>query len=435
MKRNNTLGTKLNDFLNSVIYSDNKKIYFLILSFSSVLFFLVFWFGPGPTGSDTDTNYFAGEVIASGKLDALRTPVYPVMINFFKWLFVNTFAFKIAVIFFQYLIFTLSVICFFRVSEYFISSRTVSFFIVFLYACHPETLIWPKILMPESLAISGVVFLLYFLVQFFKNRRIVNILFVNTLLFLLIMLRPVFIYMAPLFLLFWFFLIKKHKKAGIAGLSIFMVVLIFIYGYCSSFQKQYGVFAISTVSDINQYMMLRNAGLVEVESVKSPEFKKAISESIQVKKATKYYFDEFQSFCSNFGYPAAHKMVVESIKGNFIEYAEFIVVNSMEQSLKSEVGYWDSFNYNRFYPLLKYISLPFLIVYLFLIYYFYYISKPKYFSRINLFIFIISIANLTTVMIASPNSWGRLIVPGIPILLILIGQIFSSFIVIQRNQK
>ena len=232
MKRNSIILLSMIDKFSCHVQSYNLKRKLIpIYSFSAFLFLIIFIFGPSPTAGDTDTNFSAGSILANGMLDALRTPLYPLILNFFKLILSNNIAIKLGVIIFQYLIFCISIFCFYCVCEFFIKHKGIVFFVVMCYACHPAILVWQKIIMTESMALSGVVFFLYFFVRFLVTKKIIYSLLINLFLFLLIMLRPGFVFLIPIVILFWLYFILKLKKNGIVGLAGILVVMILIIDY------------------------------------------------------------------------------------------------------------------------------------------------------------------------------------------------------------
>ncbi|MDD4969124.1 MAG: hypothetical protein PHT07_06805 [Paludibacter sp.] len=423
MKKNsNFVFSKYNKFSYYINSNALERKLIPIYSFSALIFLLIFVFGPSPTAGDTDTNFSAGLNLANGMLDALRTPLYPSILNFFKLILSNNVAIKLGVIIFQYIIFFISIFCFYYVSEFFIKHKKIVFFVVMCYACHPAILVWQKIIMTESLALSGVVFFLYFIVRFLVTKKTIYSLMINLFVFLLIMLRPGFVFLIPIVLFFWLYFILKYKKNSLLGLSGIIVVIILVIGYSGIFQKQYGVYSLSTVSDINQYIMLRDAGLLETNNIENPEFKKELSITIQKKKSDSDYFDEYIYFYSKYGFAASNKFIHESIKGNLSEYVTYNLNRFIKETINSRIGFWEGFNYNKYNHFIKVLCCPFILLYIFLILYIYSLFKNNFTFKSSLFIYSIAISSIFVLIVGAPNAWGRLIVPTIPILLIMFGQ-------------
>ena len=423
MKSNNNLISSMIDKCSVYVQlEDIKRKLIPIYSFSLLFFILIFIFGPSPSSGDTNSNFSAGSILASGKLDAVRTPLYPLILNFFKFTLRNNFALKFGIIIFQYLIFCISIYCFYRVCEYFIKHKGIAFFVVMYYACHPAILVWHKIIMTESLALSGIIFWIYFIVKFLMTKETVYSLFINLFLFLLVMLRPGFIFLVPIGMFFWLFSILKRVKKGWIGLGLNIFVILIITIYSLNFKNQFGVFSISTVSDINQYMILRDAGLIDTNKIENLKIKNTLNEYIQKKKTISEYYDEYIYLYTQFGYPLSHKFIQESVKGDFPKYMTYNIKRFINQTTDSKIGYWNSFSYNKYYPLIKHICFSFILLYIFLIFYFIILIKNKLHTKPSIFIYSIAISSILIFIIGSPDAWGRLVVPTIPILLIMIGQ-------------
>ena len=70
----------------------------------------------------------------------------------------------------------------------------------------------------------------------------------------MIMTRPQFIYLLPIYLLFWilkFFLDKKEKKQVITGIISCVICVVVLLIYCGMMKYQHGEFSITAVSYIN----------------------------------------------------------------------------------------------------------------------------------------------------------------------------------------
>lgn len=423
MKRNNNFTYSLYDKLSILVMSnDIKRKLIPIYCISAFIFLLTFLFGPSPTAGDTETYFSAGSLIANGQIDSLRTPLYPLILNVFKWLFNIGITLKVTVIILQYFLFCISIFCFYRLTEYFIKSNYVVFFLVLIYACHPATLVWQKILITESLALSGIVFFLYFIIQFIGTKKLIYTFLINLFLFLLIILRPGFLFLIPIVLIFWLYFVIKWEKTGLIGMGWNVLIIILMIGYAATFQKQYGVFTMSTVSDVNQYMILRDAELLDTGNILNPEFKSTITDFIQIKKTDSEYFDEYVYLYSKYGYIPCHKFVEHSVRSNFPKYITFNINRFLNQSILSSVGFWSSFNQNKYNPYLRIICCPFIILYVFLIFYLYILFRKRPLLKFSVLIYSIALASLFVIIAGAPNSWGRLIVPTIPILLIMLGQ-------------
>jgi len=225
------------------------------------------------------------------------------------------------------------------------------------------------------------------------------------------------------------------KKNGIVGLAGILVVMILIIGYSSIFQKQYGVYSMSTVSDINQYMILRDAGLIETNNIKNIKLKDALTKTIQIKKTDSEYFDEYVYFYSKYGFALCNKFVHESIKQNLWKYVTCNSKRFINVSINSNVGFWDGFNHNKYNHFIRMICFPFILLYVFLILYIYILIKNKFTFKSSLFICSIALSSIFVLIVGAPNAWGRLIVPTIPILLIMFGQYLDEIKLIFFKQN
>lgn len=423
MKKNNLLKKRFVFQISQFIKSgDLKKKFTVIYLCSIIVFLIILIFGSSPTAGDTDTNLAAGSVLANGHLDTLRTPVYPLFLHFFKLIFGNGVIFKLSVIISQYLLFCITIFLFHSICNYFIKSKGLVFLLVLFYASYPSIIIWQKIIMTESLALSGMVFLLYYIVEFLKKKKFIYCLMINFILLILIFLRPAFLILIPVISAFWLYFIIKKQKTGYIGFGMNVMVIILMISYGWLFQKQYGVFTMSTVSDINQYMMMRDAGLIEIQNIDNVSLKKDVDVVIQKKNSTSIYFDEFIHYYTKYGYPISHKLVQESLKTNLSKYLSYSIKRFEKQTFISRIGFWSSLNYNKLNHIIKWISFPFIILYIFLLLYLLVIFKGQMHVKFSILIYAIAVLSLVTIIAGAPDSWGRLIVATIPIFIIMLGQ-------------
>ena len=281
--------------------------------------------------------------------------------------------------------------------------------------------------MTESFALSGIVFLLYFIVQFLKTQKKMYCFWINFTLLFLVLLRPVFLFLIPIILVFWVYLILKKEMHGYMGiiLNIFVVSIIAFYGF--NFQKQYGIFTLSTVSDVNQYMMLRDAKLISTVGCENVKLKTEVEKFCQHAGTSSDYFDEFIYLYTNYNYDLCQKLVQNSIKINLKAFLNYNMNRIGAQTINSNIGFWEGLTHNNFYPYVRFFCFPFILLYIFLIFYPLLFFKDIKNWELSILIYFIAIASLFAIILGAPNAWGRLIVPTIPVLLIMFGQSLSIF--------
>lgn len=230
--------------------------------------------------SDAPTYIRAIDSLAMGKLDLTRTPTYPLILGLTKFIFGK--AFVKAVVTLQITAYFISSIFFQRIVAKFVYSSKVTFWIVAYYLLGIGFNQYHYHLMTESFSITGVVILLYILLRNYSNQlHLKDVVFAVTILFILVYLRPVFVYLIPVLVIYFISLYFYHKiglkvlAVGLLGLGL---VTTSIGLYTSAMYKTYGIKSICIVNTYNNYFMLRHSGLLNDKYTDNPILEKKIKE-------------------------------------------------------------------------------------------------------------------------------------------------------------
>jgi len=228
---------------------------------------------------DTDSYLAAWKTLSEGRIDVLRTPVYPAFLGFCQTVFGEKVLYGAVII--QYLVFLFAVRAFYILINQLCDCPTFNFYTTLFFAVAPCFLMWNNYVMTESFAISLVLFLLLALYRIETKRKWSALLTVTVTLLLLVFLRPSFIYLLPVLLLAFILLLARPQHRGIAlgGIGSVVVTALLYAGYCHAFQRQYGVFAPSNVSLINSFYMARFDAVLDTAVISSPDVRQAVAES------------------------------------------------------------------------------------------------------------------------------------------------------------
>lgn len=252
----------------------------------------------------------------------------------------------------------------------------------------------------------------------------------------MIMTRPQYIYLLPIYLLFWilkYFMDKKEKKKVLVGIISCIISISVLLIYCGLMKMQHGEFSMTAVSYINStvtavnsnlYKRATNRDMVNIvdEQVKESNDGTTAFLALNALKE-KYSTDEIKDFAK------------DSLKYDS-EYIKYLVKKTINlgtanigtaEYVVNKDGY-QNINYttigNIILPInfaIVYIMLAIAIVYL--------IFKLIKYKRINWIIaFLTSIifANLFTLLVGAPFESQRLFFPSIIPVLLLIGLVISN---------
>lgn len=188
-------------------------------------------------------------------IGSFRTPVYPIFYGFCRlFRFMPPY---MSVIFFQWVIFGISVCYLNRISRLIISSVSVRKLILFIYVLYPGFYECNNLIMSESTCMCIVVFLIYALFMLMATRASKYAIWSGLWLSVLLLLKPAMIFLLVILLVGWLLYLFKDKKTALKGLISTIAGSLIIFAYMGGFYYKYGWFASSTVSDYNVEHNLR----------------------------------------------------------------------------------------------------------------------------------------------------------------------------------
>ena len=201
---------------------------------------------------DTPTYLIASENprLLLGDVDLIRTPGYPCFIAAIRHFSGKAHIQYVTeteivldhptkrllhwVVFVQQIISWISVYFFFQTAKSLFKSTFVAAAASLYYACHPAILGYNVWLMTESLAVSGTVLTVWLFISYLHRPGYGKAVMMGIILFLLIMLRPFFIFFLPVFLLFWtarLIIVREHRQQEMTGLCCALAALMLVLGY------------------------------------------------------------------------------------------------------------------------------------------------------------------------------------------------------------
>ncbi|MGM9803632.1 MAG: hypothetical protein ACI308_05585 [Muribaculaceae bacterium] len=206
--------------------------------------------------NDTGTYIEAARVIFSGRIDELRTPVYPILCQIFTLgKYINGFYLLIAL---QLGVFYVSIYYFYKSLSLFTNRISIKCISTCLYAWNIPVIEYATIILTESLTISLIVILIYMLIAIIqaKASRAICIA-APILLLLLILLRPFCLCLIPVLAIAYFYAFcKKRLQHVMPSLISCIVATLLLLAYCTAYKMQYGKFALSNVTSINRALIM-----------------------------------------------------------------------------------------------------------------------------------------------------------------------------------
>lgn len=222
-------------------------------------------------------NVFAGET------DARRTPLYPLLIKFSGFVTRETIrvaqnrsqdAFQTVamelqsgekgirtLVLLQKLIFILALLALWQTGKKIVQNQWFLFAGI-LMICH-FFYSWQWTILTEGLSISFTCFFFALIVSYLLQPSSLKAFSLGIFVFLMIMLRPAFAYLAILLTLFWLLCLafpKNDRRQACFGLGGMAVCMGLLLGYCQLNQANFGVFALTNVGKNNQFYVIEHSG-------------------------------------------------------------------------------------------------------------------------------------------------------------------------------
>ncbi|MCI2047555.1 MAG: hypothetical protein LKJ90_07540 [Faecalibacterium sp.] len=231
----------------------------LVLALKACLFFSTGVATGADTASYAEIDGFA---IFGGRLDAVRTPGYPFVVEIFQRLFGQGYAGPLT--FFQLVVSAVSLCLFYRALRQMGLNETLSFLTFAGSALTISVYGWDRYVLSESLTLSLTFMMIFLLVRFLHTASLRDALWLAADVFAATALRPQSAIFAAI-LLGFFAVFCLYKKAGIAKLLLscgcMAVLLAGVYAYALRYESQYGYFGMSTTLPHQQTANLIADGL------------------------------------------------------------------------------------------------------------------------------------------------------------------------------
>ena len=398
----------------------------------AILSSIILIFGWGVLNTPDSITYInAWDNYSMGKLDMLRTPIYPLFLGVIKVIFGERL-FCIVAVCIQHLIFLISISYFYKLAQFLSNSIDIAFWLTLFYAIIPPITTWNNYILTESFAISGTILLVYATIKIFEEIKVAYIFFFTVQLTILVLLRPALIYMLPVFAVIWFyFLFKKKAAIGIGGLCGVFIATICLLTYMKAFEKEYGLFASSSVNTVNQTHISRQYGLLNPDVIDDSKLKEGIIESYEkygremedyelAGKEAGRVFRDFDLKMKNDAIYASYKsnpvLWVKKCFGRLYRSAKkslFLTLAGGFATVFDMIG----FNLNTLYL--------FLIIYTLLLSYWTLFKREL--PVVSFLLYMLGVSNIIVSIIGAQGEWERLILPSMPLYLLMFGQICTMF--------
>jgi len=382
--------------------------------------------------SITYLNYTAN--ILLGQVDVMRTPVYPYFIKLIKLFGAEQLIQNI--IFAQSIISFLTIIVFYKTICIIFKNRAVIIMASLIYGIMPTIINFDKCILTESLSISAIVIFLYFIVSYFKKRTILKASLFTLYVFFLVMLRPSFIFLLPLIIIFWvirMMFYRKDWKMCLSGLAASFVCILLIWGYIQLNYMNNGFRGIALPSNINQLDNIINANMYEYGN--DSEISETIKQNLS--KSQRQYNDSVKNILyMKYSLERISRFSNNCIKNQPSIFLKYTIVKTINLSQSKATTYYARVRGGLLSELViafsNIFSITFLFIYLLLFFDVIYIIvmwvKLKQAPWFKIILESIIIGQLAIAIIGAQGEYQRLSVSVLPYFIVLLFSYFDMLL-------
>ncbi len=377
---------------------------------------------------DTATyiNYSAN--ILKGETDGLRTPIYPYFIKLVGLFGQQNLMNNVVIA--QIIISFFAIILFYNVVKVCFKQNGVVFYATLLYGVMLPVINFDKLVLTESLSINCSLLLIYMVVKYLQRPGIGKALALTLFVFVCIMLRPSFVYLLPLTVVFWIsrlLFFRKDWKMCLSGLAASVVVMLLIIGYSHLNKRNHNFNGISVVSNNNEMAVIVNANIYQYGN--DPEITAAIKTNLDLQQKNSGKPSKGENVMLKFEPDRVHQFIVMCIKNQPAAFAFAIGGKLIDlQTFNIFTDYADhklsylAFRMNNIEYIL--FCVTFNILYIFIVVTFVMIItgwlKRKQVPWFCLLLWLLIFAQVAVAIIGGYSEYPRLILPAMPALIILL---------------
>ncbi|MCW3115946.1 MAG: Dolichyl-phosphate-mannose-protein mannosyltransferase [Chitinophagaceae bacterium] len=367
--------------------------------------------------------------IFTGQIDRLRTPAYPCFINLIRLFGDKNLIDNIVIA--QCILSFLSIIVFFYVVHAVFKSRPAILTSTLLFGLMLPTISYDKVIMTESLSVCSIIAFIGFIVSYFKKPTLIKAILLTLFVFFAMMLRPAFIYLLPVMILFWvlrFILYKEEKKFCLSGLLTSGFVIILIIGYSELNDRENSFDGISIVStNINQLNIIINTKMYN--NGNDTELSKEIETYLRKPEPGGGHWSLLHKINQNYAPKRISKFVTVCIRNQPGLYIKNIFQTAYSLTRRNIFTNYAKHKPGFFSKIIaiienRWFNIGFSLIYLYLIFdLIYFIINWTKLKRVLLFrvlLWLLVVAQLAVAIIGAQDEYQRLVVTAIPCLIILL---------------
>ncbi len=385
--------------------------------------------------SDSQSYLDYAESVLEGPLHKSRTPIYPILIKIIKSIYGDEQLYN-GIVYIQYFIMFISIIIFYFTIKKLTNNKKIYIISTLIYGICPFIFLWNNLVLTESISISAIVLLSYLTISYIKKPTKLFAVILGIYPFLLVMIRPAFIYVVVLYIVFWILKIlmdKENREKHIVGIIFIGISIIFILIYCTLMKNIYGVFGLSRVSYINKHISILDSNtyykadnkeiLNDIENIKKQEGEDVNKFILNNKLSEIYSTDQLIQFFNN------------AKDNNRLEYFKYMIQKFIKLGQENfGTSYVSTKNNSDLFEQIGYATFPvtfyhvYVLIVVSIIYLLKNLIKNKKIDYVYAFFTFMIFANVFISIVGAPYETQRLVSASIPIILMQVSYIMSKLL-------
>lgn len=374
--------------------------------------------------------------IFKGFISDVRPPVYPYFIKTIKKIGgEENLERNVAIA--QKILFFITLILFYCTLKLLIKNRIILCILTLIFGIAPSVVIWNSFIITEALTGLEIMVLAFITIKYLKKPSKLLGALTGLVIITMILTKPAFIYIIPIYLLFvilrWFLNKDERKKLFFAIGSVLLCCVILIM-YCMKIKTGYGVFGVTSVSNINTMLTIIYSGAynekpdepVSMTIKEATQGQPTEAETYEIyfnNVAPKYSLSELQEYSKKM---VNTKTYIEFIINRFVSVGNANIGVTYDNGNNSANG--SMYNFRSLNGLVLPITFGFVYIILLasIIYLIWYLIKYKKIDWICAFFTSMIFANIFTLIVGAPFEEQRLFFPSVCLVLLYLGVIVDK---------
>lgn len=409
--------------------------------------------------SDGYSYFDAWETIKGGHTDRLRTPVYAMLVGFLTELFGKDTALVIIPVI-HWIIYIAALRAVWQIDNWIGISHWINCAVILTLVTVPGFWVFNHITMAETFSTCGIILLIWLSGRYLLGGEKSTLYCAGFTMVILIFTKPMFIFLIPVMALFWLIVCRRNRRHLIAaGISVTAsTCMTAIYIYCMA--HTYLVPSLSIATTYNQYYCMRAEGLIIPDEIDNSDLRERFQPLYDSIPGGWYKTQPYWQEMWMFNWPDLDVLAKtainhhpEKVLAATAQRFRTSLSTSQFYSLVDELGLspeydrmyanWNGIDHNReggfIYPFHRLIRFPIwgglVILSVFAIIWSYRWRRQHRLPALPALIATIYLTAYITTVIGAHDSWGRILTPVNPLLVMMAGSIASIIHSLQLKSK